>query len=89
MIYGHFEVSSKQDRERVYQRRPTYVHLLHNSLQPSPTVDWYGVARVTINVLPDISLLDFYATNAWIEAWHTLMHVCQNGEIWMSSQRVA
>jgi hypothetical protein len=36
---------------------------------------------VTINTLPDIALLeifDFYVNNAeWIDAWHTLVHVCR------------
>jgi hypothetical protein len=34
-------------------------------------------------MLPDIPLLEiigFYEANGWIEAWYTLVHVCQNGE---------
>jgi hypothetical protein len=36
---------------------------------------------VTINMLPDVALLeifDFYVNDAeWIDAWHTLVHVCR------------
>ena len=65
-----------------------YVHVLHNS--HAPTVDWYVVARVTIDMLPDIALLrifDFYLVEArigrmWfnletVETWSALVHVCQ------------
>ena len=47
---------------------------------PAPTVDWCDTARVTIDVLPDVALLeifDSYVDKASIEAWHTLVHVCQ------------
>ena len=65
-----------------------YVHVLHNN--HAPTVDWYVVARVTIDMLPDIALLrifDFYLVEArigrmWfnletVETWSALVHVCQ------------
>ena len=52
--------------------------------------DWCGVGRVTIDMLPDVALLeifDCYVNQAreqyppWvprnIEAWHTLVHVCR------------
>ena len=55
--------------------------------------DWCGVGRVTIDMLPDVALLeifDYYVNEAreqdpfWvplarrkIEAWHTLVHVCR------------
>jgi hypothetical protein len=65
-----------------------YVHVLHNS--HAPTIDWYVVARVTIDMLPDIALLrifDFYLVEArigrmWfnletVETWSALVHVCQ------------
>jgi hypothetical protein len=35
---------------------------------------------MTIDMLPDVPLLeilDFYATNAWMNKWYTLAHVCQ------------
>ena len=46
------------------------------------TVYWCDVARVTIDVLPGLALLeifDFYVheASAGIEAWHTLVHVCR------------
>ena len=67
-----------------------YVCVLCNT----PTVaDWCGVGRVTIDLLPDVALLeifDYYVNWAreqvqyWpptgltnIEAWHTLVHVCR------------
>ena len=64
---------------------PLYVHLLHNSLRQ---LDWCNVARVTIDMIPDVALLeifDFYVGEDWIyyvikeqiNAWHTLVHVCQ------------
>jgi hypothetical protein len=48
---------------------------------PAPTVDGADVARVTIDVLPDVALLeifDFYVDNPLIDSWHTLVHVCRN-----------
>jgi hypothetical protein len=47
---------------------------------PAPTVDWYDVALVTINTLPDVALLeifDFFTDEIRGEEWHTLVHVCQ------------
>jgi hypothetical protein len=38
------------------------------------------VARMTINMLPDIALLeifDFYVDDAWMGTWHRLVHVCR------------
>jgi hypothetical protein len=35
---------------------------------------------MTIDMLPDVALLkifDFYVDEKWIEAWHTLVHVCR------------
>ena len=43
-------------------------------------VNWYDIARVTIGKLPDdvlLEIFDFYLDKALIEAWHTLVHVCQ------------
>jgi hypothetical protein len=53
-----------------------YVHLLRSELLLSDVI----VAPATIDVLPDIALLDifdFYLYEEQIEAWHTLVHVCQ------------
>lgn len=55
-----------------------YVHLFTVACT---TVDWCDVAMVTIDMLPDVALLeifDFYA-NTWSgwKEWHTLVHVCQ------------
>jgi hypothetical protein len=47
-------------------------------------VEWCGIARVTIDKLPDVALLEifhFYVDEASIEAWHTLVHVCQKWRI--------
>ena len=50
-----------------------------------PPVDWRDVARVTIDMLPDVALLeifDFYLGNGTrvqpVQAWHKLVHVCRN-----------
>jgi hypothetical protein len=61
-----------------------YVHLFHNAV--ACLVDWCDVARVTIDMLPDVVLLeifDFYMDEdpedeEHIEEWHTLVHVCRN-----------
>jgi hypothetical protein len=54
--------------------------------QPSPTVDRFDVAGVTIETLPDLALLeifDFYVhADGWdheeeLSAWLTLVHVCR------------
>ena len=49
---------------------------------PESAVDWRTVARVTINILPDVALLGIFgfyvAMDNRIEAWHTLVHVCRN-----------
>jgi hypothetical protein len=45
------------------------------------TLDWCDVARVTIDMLPDVALLeifDFYLhEEVYIEGWHILVHVCR------------
>jgi hypothetical protein len=64
---------------------PMYVHLLHNSLRQ---LDRCNVARVTIDMLPDVALLEifefyegpesmFWVDKEQINAWHTLVHVCR------------
>ena len=76
-----------------YERKPMYVHLLHQ--YPAQTVDRCDIARVTIDTLPDVALLelfDFYVGEAQIlqrghevkkeiEAWNTLVHVCRKWRI--------
>ena len=59
------------------------------SLLPPPIVDWCDVARVTIDVLPDLALLEIFnfcvddvhdmldLIYEDIDAWHTLVHVCR------------
>ena len=61
-----------------------YVHILHNT---ALTVDWWDVAaRVTIDMLPDVALLEIFdfflgegrnVDGYETEAWFTLVHVCQ------------
>src|SRR6266566_10126675 len=63
-----------------------YVCLLCNT---ATVADWCGVGRVTMDMLPDIALLeifDCYVNQAQefklcppikIQAWHTLVHVCR------------
>ena len=49
-----------------------------------PTANWYDVAHVTIDKLPDVVLLkifDFYLHEPRLEVealWYALVHVCQN-----------
>ena len=75
MIYGHFEVSSTEkqahlriEKESIKPGQRTYIFCT-TACSLAPIVYWYGVARVMIDMLPDIPLLeilDFYATNAWM-----------------------
>jgi hypothetical protein len=53
-------------------------HLLHDSLRRLLT--WWDVARVAIDILPDVALLeifDIYTSGEWPDEWHTLVHVCR------------
>jgi hypothetical protein len=55
----------------------------------TPPVDWCDIARVTIDMLPDVALLEifyFYLNDRYherqefkngTEVWHTLVHVCR------------
>ena len=56
-----------------------YVHLF--AQYPVPTFDWYHVAQATMDMLPDVALLeifDFYVDQGpWTTAWYTLVHVCR------------
>ena len=50
--------------------------------EPTPTVDWCDVARVTIDMLPDVALLEIFhyyvdGPRTDIKAWHRLVHVCR------------
>jgi hypothetical protein len=57
-----------------------WVHLLHDTL---PTVDRCNVAWVTIDMLPDVALLEIFdvyiheKAKDLIEAWQKLVHVCR------------
>src|SRR6266566_6801121 len=66
-----------------------YVCLLYNT---ATVADWCGVGRVTIDMLPDVALLEIFncyvnqvreedEEGDWpptkIQAWHTLVHVCR------------
>jgi hypothetical protein len=50
---------------------------------PVPSVDWGDVAGATIDLLPEVALLEIFCfymvrdDEEDIEAWHTLVHVCQ------------
>ena len=91
---GHSEGSLTEKQaylwnEKGYTKRSrcTYVFCTW----PAPTVnrDWCDVAQVTIDIIPDVALLDifdFYVDKEpfrghglkhQMEAWHTLVHVCQ------------
>ena len=75
MIYGHFEVSSTEEQAHLRtgkgstkEGQRTYIFYT-TACSLAPTVDWHNVARprVTIDMLPDIPLLEklgSYATNA-------------------------
>ena len=48
------------------------------------TVDWFTVARATIDMFPNLVLLeifDLYMDEGHIEGWHTLVHVCREWRI--------
>ena len=66
--------------EEIYQM---YVHLSHNT---ALSIDRWDVARVTINMLPDIALLEIFdfflgegrnEQDVKIQAWYRLVHVCR------------
>ena len=61
-------------------------------MPPTTVTDWCDVGRVTIDILPDIALLEIFECyvnqareeedeeeEGWlkIQAWHTLVHVCR------------
>jgi len=50
--------------------------------QPAPTVDWYDIAPVTFDILPEVALpgleiFDFCVNGTWMESWQNLVHVCR------------
>jgi hypothetical protein len=51
------------------------------TIPPTLNIDWWDVlARVTVDMLPDVALLeifDHYVSGEWIEEWITLVHVCR------------
>ena len=50
-----------------------------SSQLPAASVEWCNVARVTIDLLPDLALLeifDFYVDETGLQ-WHALVHVCR------------
>jgi hypothetical protein len=68
-------------KELIKGGRRTYIFF-----KIAQTVEWCDihVARVTIGILSDVALLEifhFYVDGASIEAWHTLVHVCQKWRI--------
>jgi hypothetical protein len=83
LIDGHFEGSSAENhahlgtgKEFIKGGRCTYMCFTTTCTD----VDWCDVAWVTIDMLPDIALLEvfyFYMDEEQIEAWHTLVHVCR------------
>ena len=86
LIDGHFERSLTErqayrwkGKESTKGDRCTYC--VSFAQLPTPTVDWCDVARVTIDMLPDVALLEifhFYVDDhRRTEAWHTLVHVCR------------
>jgi hypothetical protein len=90
VIDRHFEGSFTETRvhhgvldgareESAKGSRCTYIFCIIACTE-SPTVDWCNVAQVTTDMLPDVALLkifEFYVYGEPIEAWHTLVHVCQ------------
>jgi hypothetical protein len=79
---GHFEDSlavTQAGKESTKWGQCTYIFctIVCDSV---PTDEWCDVAGVTVDMLPDVALLrifDFYVDKAPIEAWRTLVHVCQ------------
>ena len=64
--------------------------LFHISIayHPATVADWYNVGRVTVDMLPDVALLEIFDCymdqvregkddGVTAEAWYTLVHVCQ------------
>jgi hypothetical protein len=75
------KATTSSEGEEIYQTKPTYVHLLHNKLDRLLTDAMLARHRVTIDMLPDLALLeifDFYVGDTYLkQAWHTLVHVCR------------
>ena len=66
-------------KESARGRRCT--HIFAQKPAPTASIDWCDLARVTIDMLPDVALLeifDFYVDWTGMNAWHTLVHVCRN-----------
>jgi hypothetical protein len=96
MIDGQFSLTENQshhdgtEKESTKGGRCTYMLCA----MAAPTVDWCDVARVTVDMLPDVALLrifDFYLGEArmgrmWfgvdvVKTWSALVHVCQKWRI--------
>ena len=81
LIDGHSEglLTEKQahhGKEFTKGGRCTYIF----AQQPAPTVDCCDVAQVTIDMLPNVALLeifDLYVDEAWTRGWYALVHVCR------------
>ena len=84
---SHFEASLTERKQMLRLRisLPKEANVSTSFAQWSaPIVDcqWSDVGRVTIDMLPEIALLDifdFYEHE--IDAWHTLVHVCRKWRI--------
>jgi hypothetical protein len=91
---GHFEASLTKKQayrrnEKEYTTKRIQCTSIFCTIGCTVNCDWCGVARVTIDILPDVALLeifDFYVNaeqfqyrdfRGRVEAWHTLVHVCR------------
>ena len=83
---GHFEdpLTKKQAYHETWNEstggRCRTFFALFFAQESALTVNWFDVARVIIGKLPGdvlLEIFDFYLDKAPIEAWHTLVHVCQ------------
>jgi hypothetical protein len=78
LIDGHLG-GHETKKEYIKVGQCTYIFYIYT--KAAPTVDCCDVGQVTIDVLPDDTLLcvfDWYvAVSPAVEAWHTLVHVCR------------
>jgi hypothetical protein len=83
MMDGYFEGSLTKnhgtEKELTKGGRRTYI--VCTVVCSDLTVDWCDVGRVTVDLLPDVALLEIFGFymdgEVWECLWHKLVHVCQ------------
>ena len=79
---GYYERSLTENRAHhgTEKESTKRTYSTHFAQYHAATVDWCNVARVTIDMVPDVVLLevfDIYVFCTYSSEWITLVHVCQ------------